>query len=120
MVLDSKTILVLLRGQSNHGRVVKALEEPCCITMIGLAELLAQLPSVTPRALMEDLSRLGVEVVVVDSSLIADAAKLLASGASTEVAFAISLARQWELEVLFAERTIELPADWKVKVNGIG
>ena len=120
MVLDSKSILALLCGRANHDRVVKALEEPCCITMIGLAALLAELPGVSPRTLTDDLSRLGIEAVAVDSSRTADAARRLALGASTEVAFAIGLARQRELEVLLVGPTVALPADWKVKVNVIG
>ena len=120
MVLDSKALLILLRGEPNHERVARVLEQPCCITTISLAVLFAELSGVSPRALTDDLTRLGVEVVAVDSSLTVDAAKLIAAGIPLEATFAFSLARQRGLEVLLTERGIGIPPDWKIKINAIG
>jgi PIN domain nuclease of toxin-antitoxin system len=119
MVLDSKALLILLRGEPNHERVARVLEQPCCITTISLAVLLAELPGVSSRALTDDLTRLGVEFVAVDSSFTADAAKLIASGSSLEVTFTLSLAHQRGLEILLGERVINIPSDWKQKINTV-
>lgn len=119
MVLDSKALLILLRGESNHERVARALEQPCCITTISLAVLLAELSGVLPRALTDDLTRLGVEVVALDSSLTADAAKLIAAGIPLEATFTLSLAHQRGLEILLGERVINIPSAWKQKINTV-
>ena len=117
MVLDSKALLILLRGEPGVDRVARALEEPCCITAVSLAALLAELPGILPRALLDDLERISVEVVAVDSSLSVDATKVLSSGAKLEPALTLTLARQRGLEVLVGERGVIGPSDWKVKVN---
>jgi PIN domain nuclease of toxin-antitoxin system len=120
MVLDSKTLLVLFRAEANHERVVQALEETCCITAVSYAALLAELPGIAPRSVAEDLARLGVEIVAADSDLALDAAKLFKSSKHVEVSFAIALARQRGLEVLFTEHEIGVPPEWKVKISLIG
>ena len=117
MVLDSRSLLILLRGEPGHERVAWALEEPCCITAVSLAALLAELPGILSRVVLDDLARLSVEVVAVDSSLAVDAAKVLSSGAKLEPALTLALARQRGLEVLVGERGISVPPDWSVKVT---
>ena len=119
MVLDSKALLILFRGEPNHERVARALEKPCCITTISLAVLLAELPGVSPRALTDDLTRLGVEVVAVDSSLTVDAAKLIAAGIPLEATFTLSLAHQRGSEALLGGRVGNTPSDWKQKINTV-
>jgi PIN domain nuclease of toxin-antitoxin system len=119
MVLDSKALLILLRGEPNHERVARTLEQPCCITTISLAVLLAELPGVSSRALTDDLTRLGVEVVAVDSSLATDAAKLISASIPLEATFTLSLAHQRGLEILLGERVTNIPSIWKQKINTV-
>jgi PIN domain nuclease of toxin-antitoxin system len=119
MVLDSKALLILLRGEPNHERVARALDQPCCITTISLAVLIAELSGVSPRALTDDLTRLGVEVVAVDSSLTTDAAKLIAASIPLEATFTLSLALQRGSEALLGERVENMPSDWKQKINTV-
>ena len=115
MVLDSKALSILLHGEPNHERVAQALEQPCSITTISFACLLAELSSVSPRALMADLERLGVNIVSVDSTLALETVRVLASGLKPEPAFALALAHQDGLEVLLGER-IAIPPSLKIKV----
>lgn len=119
MVLDSRALLALLRGEPGHERVARALEEPCCVSAVSLAALLAELTGVSARAVTDDLERISVEVVPLDSSLAVDAARALASGAKLESAFALALARQRGLEALLGERGTAIPAGWRLKVNAM-
>jgi hypothetical protein len=60
-----------------------------------------------------------VEVVAVDSSLTADAAKLIAASIPLEATFTLSLAHQRGLELLLGERVINIPSDWRQKINTV-
>jgi PIN domain nuclease of toxin-antitoxin system len=119
MVLDSKALLIFLRGESGAALVLNALEKPCFISAVSWGTVLAELPAVSPRALLEDLERVGIEVVCVDSGLAADASKILATGVKLETALAFTLARQRGLKALFAERGSVAPLEWRVKVNAV-
>jgi PIN domain nuclease of toxin-antitoxin system len=116
MVLDSEALLILFRGELNLERVAQALEQPCYITTISLGALLAVLSGVSTRALMDDLERLGVNIIPVDSTLALAAVNVLASGLKPEPAFALALAHQSGLEVLLGER-IAVPLGLKIKVG---
>jgi hypothetical protein len=54
MVLDAKTLLVLLRGEAGQDRVIRA----------------------SPRAVLDDLHRIGLEIVPMDVNLVIGVAKL--------------------------------------------
>jgi PIN domain nuclease of toxin-antitoxin system len=118
MVLDSKALLILFRGEPNHERVAQALEQPCCITTVSLAVLMVALSGVSTRALIDDLERLGVNIIPIDSSLALASVNVLTSGLKTEPAFALALAHLSGLEVLLGER-ISVPSGLKIKVGFI-
>jgi PIN domain nuclease of toxin-antitoxin system len=119
MVFDAAALLVLLRGERGHERIAKALEGQVCMTSVSLTAVLMALPEANPRGILEDVAGLGIEVVAVDSNLALMAAKFHAPTASSEVMFALALAKQRGLEVLSGSQDVATLTNSSVKVHSL-
>jgi PIN domain nuclease of toxin-antitoxin system len=118
MVLDAKTLLVLLRGEAGQDRVIRALVEgEVCISTVTLIGVLSELRRVAPRAVLDDLHRIGLEIVPVDVNLAIEVAKLSAPHLPSDAVFALALAKSRGLELLASNIPEALAAAVQVKVQ---
>jgi PIN domain nuclease of toxin-antitoxin system len=120
MVLDAKTLLVFLRGEAGQDRVIRALVEgEVCISTVTLIGVLSELRRVAPRAVLDDLHRIGLEIVPVDVNLAMEVAKLGAPHLPSDAVFALALAKSRGLEVLASNIPEALAAAVQVKVQAL-
>jgi PIN domain nuclease of toxin-antitoxin system len=119
MVLDSSALLILLRGEPGHERVAKSLEVNACMTSVSLTVVLAALPNANARVLLEDIGRLGIEVVAVDSITALEAARFHMPSKSFELVFALALAKMRSLELLTGVPRTELSPNSSVKIHSL-
>jgi PIN domain nuclease of toxin-antitoxin system len=119
MVLDSSALLILLRGEAGHERVAKSLEVNACMTSVSLTVVLATLPNANARVLLEDIGRLGIEVVALDTITALEAARFYPSSKSFELVFALALAKLRGLELLTGVPRTELSPNSSVKIHSL-
>jgi PIN domain nuclease of toxin-antitoxin system len=119
MVLDSSALLILLRGEAGHERVAKSLEVSTCMTSVSLTVVLAALPNANARGVLEDVGRLGIEVISVDSITAIEAARFHAPSKSFELMFALALAKVRGLELLTGILRTELTPNSSVKIHSL-
>jgi PIN domain nuclease of toxin-antitoxin system len=119
MVLDSSALLILLRGEAGHERVAKSLEANACMTSVSLTVVLAALPSANARGVLEDIGRLGVEVVALDTITALEAARFHSQIKSFELMFALALAKVRGLELLTGVPRTELSPNSSVKIHSL-
>jgi PIN domain nuclease of toxin-antitoxin system len=119
MVLDSSALLILLRGEVGHERVAKSLEVNACMTSVSLTVVLAALPNANARGVLEDIGRLSIEVVALDTITALEAARFHASSKSFELVFALALAKMRGLELLTGIPRTELSPNSSVKIHSL-
>ena len=119
MVLDSSALLILLRGEVGHERVAKSLEVNACMTSVSLTVVLAALPNANARGVLEDIGRLGIEVVALDTITALEAARFHTPSKSFELVFALALAKMRGLELLTGIPRTELSPNSSVKIHSL-
>jgi PIN domain nuclease of toxin-antitoxin system len=119
MVLDSSALLILLRGEAGHERVAKSLEANAYMTSVSLTLVLAALSNANARGVLEDIGRLGIEVVALDTITAIEAARFHPSSKSFEVVFALALAKMRGLELLTGVPRTELSPNSSVKIHSL-
>jgi PIN domain nuclease of toxin-antitoxin system len=119
MVLDSSALLILLRGEAGHERVAKSLEVSVCMTSVSLTVVLAALPNANARGVLEDVGRLGIEVVALDTITAIEAARFHTPSKSFELVFALALAKLRGLELLTGIPRTELSPNSSVKIHSL-
>jgi PIN domain nuclease of toxin-antitoxin system len=119
MVLDSSALLILLRGEVGHERVAKSLEVNASMTSVSLTVVLAALPNANARGVLEDVGRLSIEVISVDSITALEAARFHAPSKSFELMFALALAKMRGLELLTGIPRTELLPNSSVKIHSM-